>query len=98
VASQKPLSGSKRFSTPARYHNPLLAHTVRSDQTCGRLDHHSVGRNPPLPLPFSHIIPPLVIMLISFAYLEGEACCCAFLASALASFAITAATVWATVY
>jgi Exopolysaccharide synthesis, ExoD len=25
-----------------------------------------------LPLPFSHIIPPLVIMLISFAYLEDE--------------------------
>jgi hypothetical protein len=40
--------GHMMHECPApRYHNPLLAHTVRGDQTCGRLDHHSVGRNPP---------------------------------------------------
>jgi hypothetical protein len=50
------------------------------------------------PLPFSHIIPALVIMLVSFAYLEEDGVLlCVSLAAALASFAITAATVWATV-
>jgi hypothetical protein len=49
-------------------------------------------------LPFSHVIPTLVIMLISFAYLEEDGVLlCMSLAAALASFAITAATVWATV-
>ena len=51
-----------------------------------------------LPFPFSHIIPALVIMLVSFAYLEEDgALLCISLAAALASFSITAATVWATV-
>jgi hypothetical protein len=51
-----------------------------------------------LPLPFSHVIPTLVIMLISFAYLEEDGVLlCMSLAAALASFAISAATVWATV-
>jgi hypothetical protein len=51
-----------------------------------------------LPFPFSHIIPALVIMLVSFAYLEADgALLCISLAAALASFSITAATVWATV-
>ena len=50
------------------------------------------------PFPFSHIIPALVIMLISFAYLEEDgALLCISLAAALLSFSITAATVWATV-
>jgi hypothetical protein len=45
-----------------------------------------------------HIIPALVIMLVSFAYLEEDGVLlCMSLAAALASFAITAATVWATV-
>jgi hypothetical protein len=50
------------------------------------------------PFPFSHIIPALVIMLISFAYLEedGVLLCISF-AAALLSLSITAATVWATV-
>jgi hypothetical protein len=50
------------------------------------------------PFPFSHIIPALVIMLISFAYLEEDgALLCISLAAALLSFSVTAATVWATV-
>jgi hypothetical protein len=50
------------------------------------------------PFPFSHIIPALVIMLISFAYLEEDGVLlCIALAAALLSFSITAATVWATV-
>jgi hypothetical protein len=50
------------------------------------------------PLPFSHIIPVLVIMLVSLAYLEEDGVLlCVSLAAALASFSITAATVWATV-
>jgi hypothetical protein len=50
------------------------------------------------PFPFSHIIPTLVIMLISFAYLEedGVLLCISF-AAAVLSFSTTAAFVWATV-
>lgn len=48
------------------------------------------------PIPFSNVIPGLVIVLLSFAYIEedGIALCIA-LAAALASLAIVAATVWA---
>lgn len=48
------------------------------------------------PIPFSNIIPGLVIVLLSFAYLEedGVALCIA-LGAALVSLAIVAATVWA---
>lgn len=48
------------------------------------------------PIPFSNIIPGLVIVLLSFAYLEedGIALCIA-LAAAAVSLAIVAATVWA---
>lgn len=50
------------------------------------------------PFPFGHVIPLLVIMLISFAYLEKDgALLCVSLAAALLSFAFTAATVWATI-
>ena len=50
------------------------------------------------PFPFSHIIPALAIMLISFAYLEEDGVLLGIgLAAALGSFSITAATVWATV-
>jgi hypothetical protein len=50
------------------------------------------------PFPFSHVIPALVIMLLSFAYLEEDGLLlCISLAAALVSFSITAATVWATV-
>jgi hypothetical protein len=50
------------------------------------------------PFPFSHIIPALVIMLISFAYLEKDgALLCISLGAALGSLAITSATVWATI-
>ncbi len=50
------------------------------------------------PIPFSHVIPAFVIMLLSFAYLEedGVALCIA-LAAALVSLSIAAATVWVTV-
>ena len=48
------------------------------------------------PFPFSHIIPALVIMLLSLAYLEEDGVMlCVALAAALVSLAITAATVWA---
>lgn len=50
------------------------------------------------PVPFSHIIPTFVIMLISFAYLEEDGVLLfVSLAAALVSFSISAATVWATV-
>jgi hypothetical protein len=50
------------------------------------------------PFPFSHVIPALVIMLISFAYLEEDgALLCISLGAALVSLAITSATVWATI-
>jgi hypothetical protein len=50
------------------------------------------------PFPFSHIVPALVIMLISFAYLEEDGVLlCISLAAALVSLSITAGTVWVTV-
>jgi hypothetical protein len=50
------------------------------------------------PVPFSHVVPALVVMLLALAYLEedGIALLIALIA-ALASLAITAATVWGTV-
>jgi hypothetical protein len=50
------------------------------------------------PTPFSHVVPALVIMLLALAYLEedGVALLIA-LTAALASLAITAATVWGAV-
>jgi hypothetical protein len=50
------------------------------------------------PFPFSHIIPALVIMLLSLAYLEedGVLLCIALLA-ALVSLSVTGATVWAAI-
>jgi hypothetical protein len=48
------------------------------------------------PFPFSHIIPALVIMLLSLAYLEEDGVLlCIGLAAALVSLAITGVTVWA---
>jgi hypothetical protein len=48
------------------------------------------------PFPFSHIIPALVIMLLSLAYLEEDGVLlCIALGAALLSLAITGATVWA---
>lgn len=48
------------------------------------------------PFPFSHIIPAIVVMLLSLAYLEEDGLLlCVALAAALLSLAITAATVWA---
>jgi hypothetical protein len=49
------------------------------------------------PVPFSHVIPSLVIMLISFAYLEEDGVLLSIgLTAAVLSFLVTAATVWAT--
>jgi len=49
------------------------------------------------PVPFSQIIPALVIVLISFAYLEEDGVLlCISLVAALVSLSVTAATVWAT--
>ena len=51
-----------------------------------------------VPLPFSHVIPALVIMLLAFAFLEEDGMLlCLALASAAISLAITAATVWGTI-
>jgi hypothetical protein len=48
------------------------------------------------PFPFSHIIPALVIVLLSLAYLEEDGVLlCVALVAALASLAITGLTVWA---
>jgi hypothetical protein len=50
------------------------------------------------PLPFSHIIPTLAIILLAFAYLEEDGVLlCISLAAALLSLSISAAIVWATV-
>jgi hypothetical protein len=49
------------------------------------------------PVPFSQIIPALVVMLISFAYLEEDGVLMGIsLVAALVSLSLTAATVWAT--
>jgi hypothetical protein len=48
------------------------------------------------PFPFSHIIPALVIVLLSLAYLEEDGVIlCVALAAAVVSLAITGLTVWA---
>jgi hypothetical protein len=48
------------------------------------------------PFPFSHIIPALVVMLISLAYLEEDGVLlCIALGAAIVSLAITGLTVWA---
>jgi hypothetical protein len=50
------------------------------------------------PLPFSHIIPILAIMLLAFAYLEEDGILlCVALVAAMASLAITGAAVWGTI-
>jgi hypothetical protein len=50
------------------------------------------------PIPLSHIIPSLTIMLVAVAYLEEDGVMlCIALAVAVSSLAVTAATVWATV-
>lgn len=50
------------------------------------------------PLPFSHVVPALVIMLLALAYLEEDGVVLLIaLLGALASLAMTAATVWGTV-
>lgn len=50
------------------------------------------------PIPFAHIIPALVIMLVALAYLEEDGVMlCIALSIALFSLSITAATVWAAV-
>jgi hypothetical protein len=49
-------------------------------------------------MPFSHVVPALVIMLLALAYLEEDKIALLIaLIAALASLAITAATVWGTV-
>jgi hypothetical protein len=48
------------------------------------------------PVPFSHIIPTFVIILVAFAYLEEDGVLlCISLAAALLSLSISAAIVWA---
>ena len=47
------------------------------------------------PFPFSHVIPALVILLLSFAYLEEDGVLlCISLGAAFISLTITAATIW----
>jgi hypothetical protein len=51
-----------------------------------------------VPVPFSNIVPALVVMLLSFAYLEEDGVVlCIALVAALAVFAVAGAAVWATV-
>jgi len=50
------------------------------------------------PVPFGHVLPALVVMLLAVAYMEEDGLALLVsLLSALASLAITAATVWGTV-
>ncbi len=50
------------------------------------------------PIPLSHVIPSVAVMLVALAYLEEDGVMlCIALAIAVCSLAITAATVWATV-
>jgi hypothetical protein len=50
------------------------------------------------PFPFSHVIPALVVAMISLAYLENDGLfLCLAGGAALVSLAITAATVWASI-
>lgn len=50
------------------------------------------------PVPFSHVLPALAIMLLALAYLEGDGVALLLaLMAALVSLAVTAATVWGTV-
>jgi len=50
------------------------------------------------PIPFSHIIPALVIMLLAFAFLEEDGVLlCLALSAALISLSVTVATVWGTI-
>ncbi|TXL74823.1 exopolysaccharide biosynthesis protein [Vineibacter terrae] len=50
------------------------------------------------PVPFSHVLPALVIVLIAFAYLEEDGALLTIaLGAALLSLAITVATVWGTI-
>ena len=50
------------------------------------------------PIPFSHVIPLLVIMLLAFAFLEkdGMLLCIALFAAAM-SLAVTVVLVWSTI-
>jgi len=51
-----------------------------------------------IPIPFSQVAPGLVIMLLSFAYLEEDGVVlCLALAAALVTLALAGAAVWATV-
>jgi hypothetical protein len=50
------------------------------------------------PLPFSHVVPALVVMLLALAYLEEDGIALLIaLTAALASLGITAAAIWGTV-
>lgn len=50
------------------------------------------------PIPFSHVVPILVIMLLAFAFLEEDGVLlCIALAAAAISLAITAVAVWGTI-
>ena len=50
------------------------------------------------PIPFSHVIPALVVMLLAFAFLEEDGVLLYLaLAAAVLSLAVTAAAVWGTI-
>jgi hypothetical protein len=50
------------------------------------------------PIPFSHIIPAVVVMLLAFAFLEEDGVLlCIALAAAVISLSITIAAVWGTI-
>ena len=57
-----------------------------------------LGLSMTVPVPFGHVVPGLVIMLLALAYLaEAEAALLIALAAATVSLAITGVTVWGTV-
>lgn len=50
------------------------------------------------PVPFSHVLPALIIMLMAFAYLEEDGVVLSVaLGAAIVSFAVTAVTAWGTI-
>lgn len=50
------------------------------------------------PVPFTHVVPALVIMLLALAYLEEDGCALLLaLLAALCSLAVTGMTVWGAV-
>ena len=94
-------SGSSNHSAAEAHgeaHPSALAHPVETTERIVGLVVLLLAATLVSLFPFSHIIPALVIVLISFAYLEEDGVLLWIsLGAALGSLAITSATVWATI-